>query len=188
MTDRALPAPVKRWSKVPMNARVLASLLGVATAVLLALTTLATAEDSDPKPVPKGGPRAEAIKAYNAGVVLMLDKKFTEAQARFEAALKHDATMAETHNNLAFSLRAQGPQNFARALQHYDKALELKPGYPRATMYRGMLFLQMGDVDRARAEHARLLPLDAKLAAKLAEAIASFPMSEGYDSLSPQFD
>lgn len=154
----------------------------------LGLAVAGLAEDSDPKPVPKGGARAEAIKAYNDGVKLMLEKKFADAQARFETALTHDATIAEVHNNLAFSLRAQGPQNFPRALQHYDKALELKPGYPRALMYRGVLFVQMGDLDKARAALTELKPRDAKLAGKLDDIIRSYPMGEGYDSLSPQFD
>lgn len=156
--------------------------------VWLGLLLPSLAADSDPKPVPKGGARADAIKAYNDGVKFMLDTKYADAQARFETALTHDATIAEVHNNLAFSLRAQGPQNFARALQHYNKALELKPGYPRALMYRGMLFVQMGDLDKARAALADLKPRDGKLAAKLDEAIKAYPMSEGYDSLSPQFD
>ncbi len=156
--------------------------------MLVGLSAPLIAADSDPKPVPKGGARAEAIKAYNDGVKLMLDKKWAEAQARFETALSHDAAIAEVHNNLAFSLRAQGPQNFARALQHYDKALELKPGYPRALMYRGVLFVQMGDLDKARAALTELKPRDAKLAEKLDEAISSYPMGDGYDSLSPQFD
>lgn len=156
--------------------------------MLVGLSTPLLAADSDPKPVPKGGARADAIKAYNDGVKLMLEKKWADAQTRFEAALSHDATIGEVHNNLAFSLRAQGPHNFARALQHYDKALELKPGYPRALMYRGVLFVQMGDLDKARAALAVLKSRDAKLAEKLDEAIRSYPMGDGYDSLSPQFD
>ena len=118
----------------------------------------------------------------------MLQKKFAEAQVRFEAALALDASIPEVHNNLAFSLRAQSPEMFKRALEHYDRALTLKPDFARAIMYRGVLFVQMGDLDRARAEHARLVGMDAKLAAKLDEAIKSFPFGDGYDGLSPQFD
>ena len=163
-----------------------------AASVLLALLVPAQlpaqAADSDPKPVPKGGPREKAIIAYNDGVKLMLDRKFAEAQARFETAVSLDATIPEAHNNLAFSLRAQGAANFKRALEHYDRALSLKPDFPRAIMYRGVLFVQMGDLDRARAALVRLKPMDAKLAEQLDEAIRSYPMGDGYDSLSPQFD
>ncbi len=166
-----------------MIARIVAALM-----FWMALSVAGFAADSDPKPVPKGGARAEAIKAYNDGVKLMLDKNYRGAQSRFETALAHDATIFEVHNNLAFSLRAQGSQNFQRALEHYNKALELKPGYPRALMYRGVLYVQMGDLDKARAALAELKSRDGKLAEKLDEAIRSYPMGEGYDSLSPQFD
>ena len=39
-------------------------------------------------------------------------------------------------------------------------------------MYRGVLFTQMGDMARARTDHAQLLRLDPELAAKLERIIA----------------
>jgi TolA-binding protein len=42
-----------------------------------------------------------AIKAYNEGVDLMKAKKFAQAQAKFELALKANPNLAEAHNNLA---------------------------------------------------------------------------------------
>jgi Flp pilus assembly protein TadD len=66
----------------------------------------------------------------------------------------------------------QSPANRALALQHYDRALQLKPDLAQAYMYRGVLFTQMGDLDRARADHARLLKLDRALATKLERVIA----------------
>jgi hypothetical protein len=67
----------------------------------------AGAVESDPLPVPKGGPRERAVTAYNAGVKLLLDKKYGDAQKLFEEALAADEQLAEAHNNLAFSLRAR---------------------------------------------------------------------------------
>jgi tetratricopeptide (TPR) repeat protein len=134
--------------------------------------TGAGAVESDPLPVPKGGPRERAVIAYNAGVALLLDKKYGEAQRKFEDALAADEQLAEAHNNLAFSLRMQSPANRGLALQHYDRALQLKPDLAQAYMYRGVLFTQMGDLDRARADHARLLTLDRALATKLERVIA----------------
>ena len=87
----------------------------------------------------------------------MRDKHYAAAQEKFEQALALDETLAEAHNNLAFSLRMQGTHNFERSLQHYNRALELKPDLARAYMYRGVLFTQMGDMARARADHAKLL-------------------------------
>ena len=79
---------------------------GVLLAIGLSLwATGAGAVENDPLPVPKGGPRESAVLAYNAGVKLLLDKKYGEARKKFEEALAADEQLAEAHNNLAFSLR-----------------------------------------------------------------------------------
>ena len=131
------------------------------------------ADPADPLPVPKSKPRARAVKVYNEGVTLMRDKHYAAAQEKFEQALALDEGLAEAHNNLAFSLRLQGWHNFERALTHYNRALELKPDLARAYMYRGVLFVHMGDLARARADHAKLLALDQELAVKLERIIAT---------------
>jgi tetratricopeptide (TPR) repeat protein len=161
----------------------------VAAAALLAVAAApAAAVESDPLPVPKGGARARAVAAYNEGVKLMVEKRYAAAQEKFEEALAADERLAEAHNNLAFSLRVQATGNFGRALRHYDRALELKPDLARAYMYRGMLFAQLGDLARARADHARLLALDAGLAARLDAVIAGHATDEGYEGLTPQYE
>jgi tetratricopeptide (TPR) repeat protein len=157
------------------------------TAVLL-LSRAAGADETDPLPVPKGTPPAQAVSAYNEGVKLMRDKHYAAAQEKFEQALALNEALAEAHNNLAFSLRLQGTHNFERALKHYNRAIELKPNLARAYMYRGMLFIQMGDFDRARADHAKLLTLDQKLAAKLDRIIAGTGGGDEYDGLAAQYD
>ena len=154
--------------------------LGCAAAV-------AGADESDPLPVPKGGAGQRAVTAYNAGVTLMLDKRYAAAQQKFEEALASDERLAEAHNNLAFSLRMQSAANRERALKHYNRALELKPQLAQAYMYRGVLFTQMGDLARARADHAKLLALDRQLAAKLERIIAGGGRDDG-DGLAPQYD
>jgi tetratricopeptide (TPR) repeat protein len=148
----------------------------------------ARAVESDPLPVPKGGARERAVTAYNDGVKLMVEKSYAAAQRKFEEALAADERLAEAHNNLAFSVRMQGRENFARAMRHYDRALELKPDLAQAYMYRGVLFTQLGDLVRARADHARLLTLDPGLAAKLEAAIAGRPAAGGNDGLAGQYD
>jgi tetratricopeptide (TPR) repeat protein len=157
-------------------------------AVVLLLSPAVWAVESDPLPAPRGTPRERAINAYNEGVRLMRDKHYAAAQEQFEQALRLDEALAEAHNNLAFSLRMQGTHNFERALQHYNRALELKPDLARAYMYRGVLFTQMGDLTRARADHARLLALDQELAAKLASIMAGTGGHDEYDGLAAQYD
>jgi outer membrane protein assembly factor BamD (BamD/ComL family) len=51
-------------------------------------------KDSDP-----------SITVYNQGVELMWAKKFPEAQAKFEQAVKENPRFAEVHNNLGYTLR-----------------------------------------------------------------------------------
>ncbi|HLB13316.1 MAG TPA: tetratricopeptide repeat protein [Burkholderiales bacterium] len=156
---------------------------------LVLIAPAAGAVENDPLPVPKGTPREHAVAAYNDGVKLMLDKQFAAAQQKFEEALRLHNTLAEAHNNLAFSLRMQGAHNFDRALKHYNRALELKPTLAQAYMYRGVLFTQMGDLARARADYAKLLALDDKdLAAKLEAAIAGNSGRDGYEGLAPQYE
>jgi Tfp pilus assembly protein PilF len=178
------PLMVRAWILIPRGL-----LQAVGAAVTLLIVAVAVhAVESDPLPVPAGGPREQAIVAYNAGVKLMVERRFAEAQAKFEEAVGLHEALPEAHNNLAFSLRMQGTHYFERALKHYNRALELEPRLGRAYMYRGVLFVQMGDMARARADHARLLELDGELAAKLAHAIDD-PGSHGdYGGLAPQFD
>ena len=152
-------------------------------AVLLLYSSVVGAAESDPLPVPKGTPHERAVSAYNEGVKLMRDKHYAAAQEQFEQALALDEALAEAHNNLAFSLRMQGTHNFERALHHYQRALELKPDLARAYMYRGVLFIQMGDMTRARTDHAQLLRLDPELAARLEQIIASADGRDAYGDL-----
>jgi tetratricopeptide (TPR) repeat protein len=160
-------------------------LLGAAVSLL---TPAIQADESDPLPAPRGTPHEQAISAYNTGVTLLRDKHYAAAQEKFEQALALNEAMAEAHNNLAFSLRMQGMHNFERALRHYNRALELKPDLARAYMYRGVLFIQMGDLTRARADHAQLLQLDEELAAKLERLIAGTGKPDNYDGLAAQYD
>ena len=153
-----------------------------ASLVLAALP--GAAEESDPLPVPAGA-RGKAVALYNEGVKVMLDKRYAEAQRLFEQALDLDEGIAEAHNNLAFSLRMQSRGNFARSLKHYQRAIEINPRLAQAYMYRGVLYSQMGDVARARADLERLRVLDKSLAAKLEGAIAQASRDER-DGLAPQ--
>ena len=160
-------------------------LLGVA---VLLRSPVVGAVESDPLPAPRGTPHERAISVYNEGVSLMRDKHYVAAQEKFEQALALEETLAEAHNNLAFSLRQQGAYNFTRSLQHYNRALELKPDLARAYMYRGVLFTQMGDLTRARADHAQLLTLDPELAARLERIIAGADERDEYDGLAGAYD
>jgi tetratricopeptide (TPR) repeat protein len=113
----------------------------------------------------------DAVTPYNEGVTLMNAKKFAAAQVKFEAALKVNPNLAEAHNNLAYCLRKQSPENFASSLQHYNTALRLNPKLARAYEYRGVLFVELGRKEDAQKDLATLKQLDTKLAVLLETAI-----------------
>jgi tetratricopeptide (TPR) repeat protein len=165
----------------------LPALLLMSWTLALAIGT-AVAVESDPLPVPQGGSRADAVRLYNDGVVLLLGRDFRAAQQKFEAALALDEQLAEAHNNLAFALRMQGRQNFAASLGHYNRALELKPDLAQAYMYRGVLFMQQGDTVRARQDLERLRRLDARLAADLALVVEGAGDRHGSGGVAAQYD
>ena len=107
------------------------------------------------------------IKAYNEGVDLMKAKQFAKAQAKFELALKADPNLAEAHNNLAFVLRKQGSQNYQLSLEHYNRAIQLKPKMAEAYMYRGVLYAILGRKGQAQADLAVLQKLNPHYADEL---------------------
>jgi tetratricopeptide (TPR) repeat protein len=150
-----------------------------AIAVVLALVAVpALAAGSETVKEEKPG-----VADYNKGVKLMKKGAYAEAQAQFEAALAEDEDFAEAHNNLAFSLRKQGKDNWNAALEHYGRAIELKPKLAEAYMYRGVLYSLMGDEKRALADHATLVKLNRKLAKALQAAIASGEEPDGLEGL-----
>lgn len=161
---------------------------GTIVTLLLGLSGAACAVESDPLPVPTGSAREAAVRAYNEGVRLLLARDFAGAQSQFEQALQLDESLAEAHNNLAYSLRMQGKHHFERSLRHYNRAIELKPSLAQAYMYRGVLFTQMGDLARARADHARLLTLDPELAARLERAIATASTGDDRAGIAAQYE
>lgn len=144
--------------------------------------------ETDPLPVPQGGPQADAVRLYNDGVALLVTRRFDQAQSKFEAALALDDRLAEAHNNLAYALRMQGRHNFAASLAHYNRALELKPGLAQAYMYRGVLFVQQGDKARARQDLERLRPLDANLAAALERVLDGADAGQDRGGVAGQYD
>lgn len=123
------------------------------------------------------------VSQYNSGVKLMKKGQFAEAQAKFEAALEKNPNMAEAHNNLGYSLRRQGPENFTLALSHYDRAIALDDELAEAYMYRGVLHMLMGNEEKALQDHRTLTGLDRKLADALQAAIASGEEPDSLDGL-----
>ncbi|MGO4337067.1 tetratricopeptide repeat protein [Labrys sp. KB_33_2] len=73
--------------------------------------------------------------------------------------LAEDTQQADVYNLLGFTLRKTG--DYKTALTYYTKALELQPGHKAAREYLGELYVETGDVDKAKmqlSELGRLCP------------------------------
>lgn len=150
--------------------------IGLSLCAVISMTLPLFAESSAPKPKPK----TSAESLYNEGTDLMQKGQYGPAAAKFQEALKLKEDFAEAHNNLGFSLRKQGAKNFEAALKHYGRALELNPKLAQAYHYRGVLHVLAGDEAAAKADHAKLVVLDQRLADELLKVIASKEEPEGY--------
>jgi tetratricopeptide (TPR) repeat protein len=127
-----------------------------------------------------------AFKVYNQGVDLMHAKKYAAAQIKFEQAIRDNPNFAEAHNNLGFTLRQQGPQNYSKALEHYSKAIQLKPSMVETYEYRGVLFAKMGRKADAEKDLATLKKLNPKLAGELEEFLKTGKEEDEYGPTSPK--
>jgi tetratricopeptide (TPR) repeat protein len=97
----------------------------------------------------------------------MNSKKFSEAQARFAQALTENPLFAEAHNYLGYSLQMEGTQNYLMALEHYNRAIQLKPNLAQAYEYRAALLLNMDRKSAAKKDLATLKRLNPGLAVEL---------------------
>lgn len=139
------------------------------TAIFLFLTSNAMAAGSS------SSTRADTdyLKSYNKGVDLMRDKEFAGAEKQFRKALAEKERFAEAHNNLAYTLRKQGPDHYNEALMHYNRAVELNPLLPEPYMYRGVLYVQMDNKTLALKDHQKLLDMGSPLASELEYVVAN---------------
>jgi len=113
------------------------------------------------------GEGGRAVRFYDQGVRAMNSKKYAEAQARFAQALTENPRFAEAHNYLGYSLQMEGRQNYLMALEHYNRAIQLKPNLAQAYEYRGALLLNMDRKSAAEKDFATLKTLNPGLAVEV---------------------
>jgi Flp pilus assembly protein TadD len=71
--------------------------------------------------------------------------------------LAEDTQQADVYNLLGFTLRKTG--DFKTSLAYYIKALELKPDHKAAREYLGELYVETGNMEKAREQLAILAKL-----------------------------
>ncbi len=89
----------------------------------------------------------EAVKAVKA-------RNYQKAIPLLRASLKSDPANADAHNYLGYSLRKTS--NIEDALVSYNKALSIDPAHKGANEYLGELYLEMGQLDKAKERLAAL--------------------------------
>ncbi|WP_026870066.1 tetratricopeptide repeat protein [Inquilinus limosus] len=82
---------------------------------------------------------------------------FRGAIADLNALIDDGVQHADVYNLMGFSLRKSGDTK--AAMSFYQKALEYDPDHKGALEYSGELYLQLGDVAKARENEAKLKAL-----------------------------
>ena len=77
----------------------------------------------------------------------------SELNAMIDKGVQH----ADAYNLLGFSLRKSGDTK--TAMTYYKKALDFDPNHKGALEYSGELYVQLGDIAKARENAARLTAL-----------------------------
>ena len=96
-----------------------------------------------PKPPKPAGPTLATARADIAA------KNWTKAIADLTVIVKANPSSADAYNLLGYSYRNAG--NYDRAGQAYAKALKLNPKHTGALEYQGVLFIKLGQKDKAQA-------------------------------------
>lgn len=83
------------------------------------------------------GGGGDATSAFNAGAILVNQRKMAEAQAQFEKAIQLDPKMAEAHYQLAMTLINQG--KVPDAIKSLEQYLVVAPSGPHADEAKMMI-------------------------------------------------
>src|SRR6478735_9778897 len=96
-------------------------------------------------------------------------KEYEKALKDFKSAASNSPQMYQAYNGMGFSYRKTG--DYAKALEMYDQALKLQPGFPDAIEYRGEAYLGLNRVDDAKQAYLEILAADRKQADTLMAAM-----------------
>jgi tetratricopeptide (TPR) repeat protein len=102
---------------------------------------------------------------------------YGKAREQFKAATQADPNLAQAWNGLGYSSRKLG--DYKAALAAYDKAIELRMGYPEATEYRGEAYLALNRTEDAKQAYLDLFAVNRELAAKLLDSMKKWAASSG---------
>ncbi len=96
-----------------------------------------------------GGPPTVS-REYRLAVKAVKKEDYTKAIDLLQTVLDEDPKNANAWNYMGYSLRHI--KQYDKALVAYEKALKIKPKHKGALEYLGELYLQIGDLEQARAQ------------------------------------
>jgi tetratricopeptide (TPR) repeat protein len=168
--------------------------LGLYQALALASGSAVSAPAASSPSAPTRTPEEMAIESYNNGiehkdkgikfeesaattadakerakVADKAKKEYEKALKDFKSAADRNPDMYQAYNGLGFSYRKTG--DYVKALEMYDRALKLKPGFPDAIEYRGEAYLALNRIDDAKKAYLEVLAADRKQADTLMAAM-----------------
>jgi tetratricopeptide (TPR) repeat protein len=177
--------------------RVFAFVFVVAAAAAVHQAAVGANGAAAPAPAPSASmpsltPEQRAVASYNSGIghknkglkfetdaakaskdrekILAKAKdEYGKALKDFKKALELKPDAYQAFNGMGFALRKTGEP--AKALEMYEKALTLAPGFPDAIEYRGEAFLALNRIDDAKAAYLELFAKDRELAGQLMKAM-----------------
>lgn len=91
-----------------------------------------------------------AYEAFNEGQKALVEGNGALAEQKAREAIRREPEEAKFHGLLGQSMIQQ--KNNAAALEHFDKAIQLNPGYFEFYVYRGLLHGEAGELDAARRD------------------------------------
>ena len=133
-----------------MTIRVWTRLAGAAALALTLAATPGLSFDTgtdDSKTTPAAPTLAEARADITA-------KDWKHAIDKLSLIVEADPSSADAYNLLGYAFRNAG--NSTRAMQAYTRALKLNPNHTGALEYQGVLFVKLGDLDKANANLAKI--------------------------------
>lgn len=131
------------------------SLLTVILAIALVPVAMAAGSPSTSSR-PPAAPRAQPSD-YELGVKAVQARDFQRALALLEKVVQVEPRNADAWNYIGFSQRQL--RHFDQSLAAYQKALALSPNHRGALEYLGELYLDLGDLAKAREQLAKLQSL-----------------------------
>jgi len=108
-------------------------------------------------------------------------RNYAKAAEQQAQAMKADPRSHQAANELGYALRKTG--DYQQAIQWYDRALQLQPGFLEAVEYRGEAYLAVGNLEAAKGAYMELFRGDRALAGQLLTAMEAWVAAQGSTSV-----